>query len=333
MHSFELPPYAVNNKVIMFEKSKHRLSKSCTSLGYNPQGDGNGANDATRASQPGNPDDVISKLTALNLNTAPALSFTPTSPLSFMTLPTPFTFPTSPSSTSAPSPGPVRLTQSRDGAGTPRRLASSRDALATVNTPPIPPTVTIPKTLPPADDDVDPFDGFEELDDSSLASLATSSSAKFEIKTTTTFTTHAQGFDIETKLDHVRVMTSSTTTATSSAQGKVDQFFSKFTEHEDDWDHGVDMEVEAFVSRTEYSYVNNKIMEIASVKEEAMRSKDKLLDNPKVVEALHAVLSAKQIQIQRALDKDKINKQDHSKLLERLNQVRDMLSHPKSGTW
>lgn len=91
------------------------------------------------------------------------------------------------------------------------------------------------------------------------------------------------------------------------------------------------MDCESFESKEEYSYVNNKIMEITSVQEEAESIRT---DSPQMVEALFEVLTAKQLQIQKALEREKINKHDHSKLLERLNLVRDMLSHPtKSGTW
>lgn len=118
-----------------------------------------------------------------------------------------------------------------------------------------------------------------------------------------------------------------------SARNSSEYIFSKFKEQEDDWDSGVDMEIEAFISKADYSYVNNKIMEISSVMEEAERRKGVKEENPKVIAALFEVLTAKQIQIQKALDREKINKQDHSKLLDRLNQVRDLLSHPKAGTW
>lgn len=80
------------------------------------------------------------------------------------------------------------------------------------------------------------------------------------------------------------------------------------------------MDVESFETMQEYSYVNNKIMEIASVKKEAEKS-----DNPRVVHALYEILAAKQKQIQKALDREKINEQDHNKLLEKLNAVKELL--------
>jgi len=164
------------------------------------------------------------------------------------------------------------------------------------------------------EDNEDPFRDFEELDDTS---------SKFEIKTTTTFTTYPQGFDIATTLDSVRSLC-------TSPRGR-ELFFSKYRDSDDDYG-GVDMDVESFVAMAEYSYVNNKIMEIASVKEEAERSQAVLHDNPGVVHALYEILTAKQRQIEKALDREKINKHDHSKLLERLNAVKDLLK-PKSATW
>jgi DNA repair ATPase RecN len=91
------------------------------------------------------------------------------------------------------------------------------------------------------------------------------------------------------------------------------------------------MDVESFMAMAEYSYVNNKIMEIAHVKEEAEKAKEILQDNPRVVHALYDILAAKQKQIQKALDRSKINEQDHSKLLERLNAVKDLLKHPNGS--
>lgn len=172
------------------------------------------------------------------------------------------------------------------------------------------------------EDDDDPFCGFEELDDS-----------KFEIKTTTTVTSNSQTFNVSTTLEHVHHthMRSHSLNLSTSPRGR-EQFFSKYKDLDDD-DGGVGMEFESFVAKAEYSYVNNKIMEIGTVKEEVERSKLSLEDNPRAVAALIEVLTAKQKQIQRALDREKINKQDHNKLLERLNQVRDLLKHPKSGTW
>lgn len=85
------------------------------------------------------------------------------------------------------------------------------------------------------------------------------------------------------------------------------------------------MDVENFEGMAEYTYVNNKIMEITSVKKEVERSQANMRDNPSVVHALYEILTAKQKQIQRALDREKINEQDHERLLERLNAVKDML--------
>lgn len=109
-----------------------------------------------------------------------------------------------------------------------------------------------------------------------------------------------------------------------SARGR-ELFFNQYRDDDDDWDGGVDMDVENFDSMADYSYVNNKIMEIASVKKEAERSQASMRDNPRVVHALFEILAAKQKQIQRALDREKINEQDHNKLLERLNAVKDLL--------
>jgi hypothetical protein len=108
-----------------------------------------------------------------------------------------------------------------------------------------------------------------------------------------------------------------------SARGR-EQFFNQYKDDDDDWDGGVDMDVENFESMADYSYVNNKIMEIASVKREAEKSQGNVRD-PQVMHALYEILAAKQKQIQRALDREKINEQDHNKLLERLNAVKDIL--------
>lgn len=163
------------------------------------------------------------------------------------------------------------------------------------------------------DDDDDPFRDFEELYDTTT----------FEIKTTS-FTSHQQGYDLSTTLQSVR----------TSLRNSRQQALNKFKESEDDWDGGVDMDgVESFVATPEFSYFNNKIMEIATVKQEAERSQAVMQENPNVVLALYEILTAKQKQIQKALDRDKINEQDHSKLLERLNAVKDLLKPNHGGTW
>lgn len=155
------------------------------------------------------------------------------------------------------------------------------------------------------DDDDDPFRDFEELYDSAL------------------ITSQQQGLDFATTLETVR---SSLRNSRSREN--------KFKEIEDDWDGGVDMDgVESFVATTEYSYFNNKIMEIASVKKEAERSQAVMQENPNVVLALYEILTAKQKQIQKALDKEKINEQDHLLLLERLNAVKDLLKPNHGAAW
>ena len=85
------------------------------------------------------------------------------------------------------------------------------------------------------------------------------------------------------------------------------------------------MDVENFEAMAQYTYVNNKIMEIQSVKREAERSKENMRDDPRVVNALFEILTAKQKQIERALDREKINEQDHNRLLERLDAVKELL--------
>lgn len=161
------------------------------------------------------------------------------------------------------------------------------------------------------DDDDDPFRDFEELYDTTFTAL-----------------TPQQGFDLATTLESVR------SSLRTSRERSREQALHKYKESDEDWDGGVDMDVESFVATQEFSYFNNKIMEIASVKKEAERSQAVMQENPDVVVALYEILTAKQKQIQRALDKEKINEQDHDKLLERLNAVKDLLK-PKSrgATW
>ncbi len=155
-------------------------------------------------------------------------------------------------------------------------------------------------------DEDDPFRDFEEIDDS-----------RVEIKTTI-LSGSVQKVNPKRNL---------------SNSGGREQMFSKFKDVSEEDDSGVDMDVETFVAKcTEYSYVNNKIMEITSVKREAERSKEQLKENPMVVHALFDILTAKQQQIQRASSRDKISQHDHKKLIESLDAVSDLLQQSKTVT-
>lgn len=199
-----------------------------------------------------------------------------------------------------------------------KKALSSSPSTNTSTTPRTSLTPRTPKTSPsvpnffgrsPIDDDDDPFRDFEELYDTA-----------FELKSTSSY-------DLATTLESVR------SSLRNSRERSREQALNKYKESEDDWDGGVDMDVESFVATPQFSYFNNKIMEIASVKQEAERSQADMLANPNVVVALYEILTAKQQQIQKALDKDKINEQDHSKLIERLNAVKDLLKPNRGATW
>eukprot|EP01111_Echinosteliopsis_oligospora_P005378 TRINITY_DN18673_c0_g1_i1.p1 TRINITY_DN18673_c0_g1~~TRINITY_DN18673_c0_g1_i1.p1 ORF type:complete len:348 (-),score=97.76 TRINITY_DN18673_c0_g1_i1:67-1110(-) len=171
------------------------------------------------------------------------------------------------------------------------------------------PSTTFTDIHSEADED-DPFKDFEELTDD----------FQLEIKTTTTIVNSAKGsIGISTTIDSLNYVPSP-----RSRQSPSVKQFNKWEEHEDDWDYGVEVNFD-HVSK-DLSYVGNKMMELNSVKQEANRTKQDLYDNPTLATALFEILDAKQKQIQMALDRSKINVQDHSQLLESLDSIRTMIT-------
>lgn len=160
------------------------------------------------------------------------------------------------------------------------------------------------------EDEDDPFKDFEELDDTLPSS---------------------QGSPLFTTSTQQQHTANNSTGSPGQLESRISISFEspsiigivKYTESEEEWDDGVD--ITSILANGQYSYVNNKISEIASVKEEMQRTQQQFEENPAMLLALFEVLKAKQVQIQKAFERDKIDQQDHSKLLDSLSEVRTML--------
>eukprot|EP01112_Ceratiomyxa_fruticulosa_P011782 TRINITY_DN3229_c3_g1_i1.p1 TRINITY_DN3229_c3_g1~~TRINITY_DN3229_c3_g1_i1.p1 ORF type:complete len:516 (-),score=138.58 TRINITY_DN3229_c3_g1_i1:145-1692(-) len=100
---------------------------------------------------------------------------------------------------------------------------------------------------------------------------------------------------------------------------------SKYTESEDDWDSGVEVDVLVSQTQDSYTYFSNKMVEIEGVKAEIERTRLDLFTNIHMVEALMGVLNAKEKQIQKAFTQDKITTQENTILMEMISNVLSML--------
>jgi len=187
-----------------------------------------------------------------------------------------------------------------------------------------PPTLTLQQSTSSTatsavteEEEDDPFKDFEDLDDSlpSTSSGTPSFSRSSSLRFSTDISYHeSRALDVVSS----RISLSFETPSLPNLIG-----FVKYTEAEEEWDDGVD--ITSILSNGQYSYVNNKISEIASVKEEMERTQQQFEENPSLLLALFEILKAKQQQIQKAFERDKIDQQDHSKLLDSLSEVRTML--------
>lgn len=169
-------------------------------------------------------------------------------------------------------------------------------------------TVTVP-TLDDDDDYDDPFKDFEDLVDTPIAAPSTPCTPLETTSGILSLSAESGGLEVSSQIS---------ISFESSGFG-----FVKYTELEEEWDDGVD--ITSLLANGQYSYVNNKISEIASVKEEMQRTQQQLDDNPAMILALVGVLQAKQLQIQKAFERDKINQQDQQLLLNSLSEVRTLL--------
>ncbi|EGC29958.1 hypothetical protein DICPUDRAFT_99676 [Dictyostelium purpureum] len=117
------------------------------------------------------------------------------------------------------------------------------------------------------------------------------------------------------------------TTTNKRRSLKMDQF----KENEDEWDQGVDLT--SFLKKKpslqrDFSYYNNKFMEISGVKEEV---KKQSIDfggglHPNAFEAFKGILEAKQTQIKKAFERNKINEPDCDMLITELNSAQKLLN-------
>eukprot|EP00026_Physarum_polycephalum_P012569 Phypoly_transcript_12891.p2 GENE.Phypoly_transcript_12891~~Phypoly_transcript_12891.p2 ORF type:complete len:168 (+),score=54.45 Phypoly_transcript_12891:292-795(+) len=97
-----------------------------------------------------------------------------------------------------------------------------------------------------------------------------------------------------------------------------------------DWDEGVDAKDDDIFTapapdapqQAESAYVKSKMQELTTVKEQV----ESMKDNPNILTALGSVLDALRKQIESAYDNSKINEQDHSTLLERLQSVNELIA-------
>ncbi|KYQ91975.1 hypothetical protein DLAC_06795 [Tieghemostelium lacteum] len=165
------------------------------------------------------------------------------------------------------------------------------------------------------------------------------------IETTTTTTSSI----IPSSLKEPTVTASSTSSTTSTTTKRKSLKMDQYKEKEDEWDQGVDLSTFLSVQRKknsrsntprsklgamsslmeDFSYCSNKFMEISSVKEEAQRQS---IDfgggiHPNAFEAFIGILEAKQKQIEKAFQRQKIDKSDCDMLSVELNSVKDLLNN------
>lgn len=174
----------------------------------------------------------------------------------------------------------------------------------------------------------DPFEDFEELNDSSPAPPTPTST----LPPTVIPLTAVVEPSVNVAPPVVEVASDPSTTDPDPKLNRVSsEPLSKFQDEGDDWDEGVDAHDDqvfeaaprdSWSAQPSQAYVKSKIQELATVQEQAESTRD----NPNILNALGMVLEAMRLQIEKAYEREKINPQDHQQLMEKITSVRELIT-------